>query len=313
MSTGTGIEWTDATWVVTTGCTEASTGCAQCYARRLSKRLGAMAAADIAKGRSPGQKADYSLAVREDGRWSGIVKPVTHGLDDPIRWRRPRRVFVNSMSDLFWGTESDLAEARRRGVADPQPVPFEFVDRVFGMMACCPQHTFQALTKRPERMAEYLNVAPAELATRWHEAAKAVLGYDHPKRRAVNTSDLPLRNIWFGVSAENQACWDQRTQHLRRCPAAVRFVSAEPLLAHIDITLTSGPAEGINWIIVGCESRGAYTGRGAADYPDHARRIIEDAQAAGIAVFHKQMPVGRKVSGDPREWPTWAQIREFPR
>jgi protein gp37 len=282
VSSGTSIEWTDCTWVVTTGCTEASKGCANCYARVMSRRLAGMAAADHAKGKDPGRKGTYSLAVADDGRWTGVVTPVEAALADPLSWRTPRMVFVNSMSDLFWGTERDLAEAKRRGVADPKPVPFEFIDRVFAVMALCPRHTFQVLTKRPERMAEYFarrGVSTVALSTMLELAPKGMKVSDS----GLNIKDghWELANVWLGTSCEDQAAADARVPQLIKCPAAVRFVSAEPLLSRIDLR----SLRGIHWVIAGGES-------GAGARPcDVAwvRSVVEQCRAAGVPCFVKQL------------------------
>lgn len=260
MSSNSSIEWTETTWNPVTGCTEASTGCANCYARGMSKRLAAMARADEAKGKNPGKKAAYKLSVLDDGRWSGVVTPVPSVLSEPLSWKKPRRVFVNSMSDLFWGTDADLKVARQRGVKDPRPVPFEFIDQVFAVMALCPQHTFQILTKRPERMAEYLNGRPFD-EDGWG-VGRGQLGVEEtiaefeegccdwlndlpvwsesggllPLANQGGKIDWPLPNVWLGTSVENQATADERIPHLLNCPASVRWLSMEPLLGPVDIT-----------------------------------------------------------------------------
>jgi protein gp37 len=138
MAQASSIEWTESTWNPVVGCSKVSEGCANCYAERMAKRLAAMARAKQAAGQSPGRTANYASVVNEKGRWNGQVYLDDSALDDPLGWRLPRTIFVNSMSDLFH-----------------ERVPFEFVRRVFDVMERCPQHTFQILTKRPHIAAEH--------------------------------------------------------------------------------------------------------------------------------------------------------------
>lgn len=344
MSSNSNIEWTETTWNVTTGCTEASRGCNNCYARVMTKRLGAMARADRARGNDPGRKSSYELAVLDNGKWSGAVTTVPEALTDPLRWKKPRRIFVNSMSDLFWGTERDLADARRRGV-DAKPVPFEFIDKVFAVMALCPQHTFQVLTKRPERMAAYFNGKPfgeegwgvfrGEMGVRetladwecggcdwlnelpvWSEETGLLL-----MAHAGGELNWPLPNAWLGTSVEDQKTADERIPHLLKCPAAVRWLSMEPLLGPVDLEAITdknrfpGCAdfdvlrgrmihhdddfkwtedESIHWVVAGGESGG---GARLMDI-DWVRSIRDQCQAAGVPVFIKQLgkePYGFEV------------------
>lgn len=182
MARVTSIEWTEMTWNPVTGCTKVSPGCKNCYAETMSKRLKAMGAERYRQG--------FEVTVHDDL------------IELPMRWKRPRIVFVNSMSDLF-----------------QEEVPFAFIRRVFATMQQCPQHQFQVLTKRAERLAgisEELN---------WSS------------------------NIWMGVSIENQE-YAHRSELLLDVPAAVRFLSVEPLLGRIDRL----PLTGIHWVIVGGES-----------------------------------------------------------
>src|SRR5262245_41114999 len=163
----TGIEWTGSTWNPVTGCSKVSPGCAHCYAETISRRFG--------WSRSPWTPANSSENV--------VLHP--ERLDQPRRWRRPRTIFVNSMSDLFH-----------------ENVPLAFIEDVFSVMGECPQHTFQILTKRAERLAEVAH------AFEWHP------------------------NVWIGVSVENNR-WAVRADYLREVPAEIRFVSAEPLLGPV--------------------------------------------------------------------------------
>ena len=183
MSQSSRIEWTEATWNPTVGCTKISPGCKHCYAETMSKRLKAM--------RTPGYENGFKLTLLPDR------------LEEPLQKRRPTVYFVNSMSDLFH-----------------QSVPDEYIDKVFDVIARCPKHTFQILTKRAERLAAY--------------AAKR---------------ELP-KNAWLGVSVEDRKYGVPRIEHLRSVKAAVRFLSVEPLLESLGaINLAD-----IHWVIVGGES-----------------------------------------------------------
>jgi len=132
MAQTSSIEWTESTWNPVAGCTKVSAGCQHCYAERMARRLAAVARAARGQGRNPGRAANYCGVVAADGRWNGKVHLDDSAINVPLRWKKPRFVFVNSMSDLFH-----------------EAVPFEFVERVFSTMNACPQHTFQVLTKRP--------------------------------------------------------------------------------------------------------------------------------------------------------------------
>ena len=287
MSDGTGIQWTEATWNPVVGCTRVSAGCDRCYAVRMSHRLERM-----------GQAKYAGLTVlnnRGERHFNGTVRCDEDSLTIPMKWRKPRRIFVNSMSDLFH-----------------KDVPFEFIDRVFAVMALCPQHTFQVLTKRPERMAEYLDGGSLKLAD-WIAHVPA-----DQQHKARSKWRAPLPNVWLGASCEDQPTADARIPDLLRIPAKVWFLSCEPLLGEIDLAeyLPWGPnddAAKIDWVIVGCESRhGKRIGR-VDGYEENALSLIRQCRAAGVACFHKQMPVGGRVSGDPSERPEEFRVREMPR
>lgn len=292
----TSIEWTDATWNPVAGCSLVSPGCTNCYAMRMAARLEAM-----------GQPKYVGLTRKVNGHhvWTGKVTTDDAALMQPLSWRKPRRVFVNSMSDLFH-----------------EAVPFEFVDRVFAVMALTPQHTYQILTKRPERMAEYLEdrdvvkrifgPAISFLAARdVNIEFEAWVGSICSKKESYK---WPLPNVWLGTSVEDQSRADERIPHLLRCPAVVRFLSVEPMLGPIDLTrlepgkgmdgldcLRGGWHQGdgriyeqhstptgehgsISWVIVGGES-----GPGARPmHPQWARDIRDQCQAAGVPYFFKQ-------------------------
>lgn len=304
----TRIQWTDETWNPTRGCSKVSDGCRNCYAMRQAHRFS-----------GPGQPYEgLTRTVPGKGpQWTGKVVTVPEMLTAPFRWRKPRRVFVDSMSDLFH-TE----------------VPREFIDRVFAVMALCPQHTFQILTKRPERMADYTQrrYMPGALndAARLHSLA--------PRRymTAPSIEAWPLPNVWLGISAEQQGEYECRIGSLARTLAAVRFVSAEPLLGPIDFGLLGAcPADWgvgydavrsyVHWIILGGES-----GPGARPCRvDWIRDGVRQCSEAGVAAFVKQLgsnacvnvmtdsladvhPVRDRKGGDPAEWPEELMVREFP-
>jgi protein gp37 len=223
---------------------------------------------------------------------------------DPLRWTKPRRIFVCSMTDLFGEWVSD-----------------EQLDRIFAVMALAPQHTFLVLTKRAERMREYLS-APKILS----RLAQAL-----PGRGIVGYSPWPLLNVWLGVSVEDQRRADERIPHLLATPAAARWLSIEPMLEAIDLSWLpqTGTEElpghylrdkGISWIVVGGES-----GPHARPFDlEWGRSLIRQCRAASVLVFVKQIgskpvngqgngyPVYDAKGGDMSEWPADMRIREFP-
>jgi protein gp37 len=274
-STKTAIEWTDATWNPVTGCSMVSEGCRNCYAATLAPRLAAM-----------GQDAYTDLPWTKKNAPKN-VKLHPGRLNQPLRWSKPRRIFVNSMSDLFH-----------------ELVPFEFVDRVFAVMALTPRHTFQVLTKRPERMAEYATTEDRAQRIGAYMTLDVIL--EVPKLRGLRGDEMawwrregvtwPLPNIWLGTSVEDQRVVS-RVDHLRRTPAAVRFLSCEPLIGPLDLDL-----EGIHWVIVGGES-----GRGHRPIEAQwVRDIRAQTEAAGAAFFFKQWGGTKPKSGgrelDGRTW-----------
>ena len=333
MGRESSIEWTDATWNPSRGCSRVSKGCEHCYAESVARRFS-----------GPGQPYEGLVRLDRDGKaraqWNGVVRMVPEHLADPLRWTRPRRVFVNSMSDIF-----------HEALAD------EDIDTIFAVMLLAPQHAFQVLTKRPERMREYLS-SPS-LYERILRAAEP-LRADRPELMSVAISDqtrLPAPWIWLGVSVEDQATADERIPHLLACPAAVRFVSYEPALGPVDFhrpyriameeaagygldpTLfraASGGGLGVQWIIVGGES-----GPGARPFDlAWARSAVTQCREAGVACFVKQLgaqpiavpmegPYPRTTAGgdtwpaqpirlrdrkggDMREWPEDLWVRDVP-
>jgi len=207
----TRIEWTDETWNPVTGCSAVSAGCEHCYARRWANRLQSMHQPRYANG--------FRVTLHPDL------------LEQPLRWRRPRRIFVCSMGDLFHGD-----------------VPAAFIRRVFEVVAVAPQHTFQVLTKRTGRLLEFVAM-------------------------------VPWPNLWLGATVEDEHCL-RRVEQLRGMPAAVRFLSLEPLLG----PLSALDVRGIHWVIVGGE-----TGPGARGMdPAWPRSIRDQCVAAGVPFFFKR-------------------------
>jgi protein gp37 len=197
MSSKSAISWTDATWNPVVGCTPISEGCRNCYAARMATRWA-------------GKPGKYRDVVR-DGKWTGMVRCVPEALGEALKWKKPRRVFVCSMSDLFHPA-----------------VPFEFLDEVFAAMALAEQHKFLVLTKRPDRMAQYLD----RFDVGWPVPMMDANGGVHS-----TTYSFPLVNVALAISAEDQKTLNERVPHLLRCPAAKRFLSLEPLLEEINLNL----------------------------------------------------------------------------
>ncbi|WP_323021224.1 phage Gp37/Gp68 family protein [Pararhodobacter sp.] len=271
MADRTPIEWADATWNPITGCSRVSEGCRNCYAEIMAARFS-----------KPGQWGEgLAQIVRKpdgsaDHRWTGQVRLNDRALDQPLRWRKPRRIFVCSTSDLFH-----------------EGVPDEWLDRVFAVMALAPQHTFMVLTKRPERAREY--VAPRLFES---PSMQDRLWSIYHASRSKHVPAWPLPNVWLGTSIEDQATADARIPHLLATPAAVRFVSAEPLLGPVDLTgylpdLDCG--DGLDLAIVGGES-----GPGARPmHPDWPRALRDQCVAAGTAFFFKQWGEWAPATHDP--------------
>jgi protein gp37 len=312
MADGTLIEWTDASWQITTGCSVLSPGCTNCYAMRLAGT----------RMKHHASRVGLTIDSKAGPVWNGEVRFNEAWLDQPLRWKRSRRIFVAAHGDLFH-----------------EAIPDAWIDRVFAVMALSPQHTFQVLTKRAERMRDYVsNMGPGRRVERFISAQ-----FDISRSRYCWDGKWPLPNVWLGVSVEDQQRADERIPLLLDTPAAVRFISAEPMLGPVDLRrwvaidwrcsycreIFTGPhkshcpscgreggwtgshrfngrhyprgpiapsqrGSGLDWVIVGGES-----GPGARPmHPSWARKIRDDCQAAGVAYFHKQNGEYRAVDTD---------------
>lgn len=305
------IEWTDETWNPTVGCSKVSPGCDNCYAVRVAAR----------------EMQPAHRGLTKDGDWTGEVRRLPDRLEQPMHWRRPRRVFVDSMSDLF---HPDVTDA--------------FIADVFAVMAACPRHTFQVLTKRPQRMREFCTekYGLIDLASPFGPAGLPPLSMPYPSP-----------NVWLGVSVEDQRYADLRIPHLLATPAAVRFLSIEPLLGPVDLSrplglewseigefwmqemfaALQGRRVPIDWVIVGGES-----GPGARPLDiEWIRTILAQCAEAQVPVFVKQLgaqpgfrgepgsfhhydePSGLFIKalddrkgGNPDEWPDDLRVRQYP-
>lgn len=245
----TSIEWTDATWNPVAGCSIISPGCTNCYAMRMAARLDAMGV------------PKYQGLTRKSGAryvWTGRIRLDQHSLEIPKQWRKPRRVFVNSMSDLFH-----------------EDVPISFVSKVWSVMAATPQHTYQILTKRPDRMHAIL--------------AEGSFPY--------------LLNVWLGTSVENSETLC-RLNELRQIHASIRFVSFEPLIGSV----SSADLREIHWAIVGGES-GPRARPMKSEWVDE---IAEECRRAGTAFFFKQWGgKNKKLTGRNYQGRTWDDFPEL--
>lgn len=296
----TSIEWATRVWNPTLGCDRVSAGCNSCYAIRFARRF------DV-----PGGRFEGLTKVGDDGRldWTGKIALHPERLDAPLRWRVPERVFVDSMSDLFHAE-----------------VPTDFIAEVFAVMAQAKRHTFQVLTKRPQRMKRLLTSfgfrAQVDEACKW-----AALGPTAMRGLDANAAaSWPLPNVWMGVSVENQEA-AYRINFLEQTPATVRFLSCEPLIGPLDLGqwLRCCPSCGsprsdrmgdscgycqaypgvvapIHWVIAGGESGPGFRPLNV----DWVRALRDQCEAAGVPFFFKQVG-GRtpKAGGrllDGREW-----------
>ena len=291
MAAQTSIEWCDATWNIITGCTRVSRGCGGadgggCYAERLAAtRL----------------RHHPSRAGLTDGhgRWNGQVRFNEQWLDQPLRWQRSRRIFVCAHSDLFH-----------------EAVPAEWIDRVLGAMLLARQHTFQVLTKRPERMRGYFEGLRADDPCldgvgRLHSACAPRFGTDRQWEEAMDAG-WPLPNVWLGTSVEDQDTANERIPVLLETPAAVRWISAEPLLGPLTVFDLDGPVDardgmdpGLHWVVAGGES-----GPCARPMdPGWARSLRDQCQIAGVPFFFKQWGgATAKAGGRELDGRTWDEM-----
>ena len=305
----TGISWTDETWTIVTGCSKVSAGCKNCYAETLAKRLAGMG------------KDGYTALPWTKGNAEENVTLRPERLEQPLRWKRPRRVFVTSMGDLFHHL-----------------VPDEFIARTFAVMALSGHHTFQVLTKRPERMAAWVGDertpgTVVEALAEFFAASPATIN------RTVEDNEMrgrpgfvypwPLPNVWLGTSVEDQRAADGRIPHLLKTPAAARFLSCEPLIGPVGlrglrakngalIDALAGDARtpdgviyaaapgSIHWVIAGGESG-----------PNHrpmseewARSLRDQCVAAGVPFFFKQHSGHRNETGPELDGRLWRQVPE---
>jgi protein gp37 len=256
VSQNSKIEWTDATWNPVRGCTKISPGCKHCYAETFAERWRGI----------PGHPYEQGFDLRL----------VPEKLGEPLKRRKPTTYFVNSMSDLFH-----------------DDVPFEYIAAVFGVMAACPQHTFQVLTKRPGQMHEWFEWVEQRCADGlamfpddppewriWQMLSVSARRAGVEKMPEHHGGAWPLPNVWLGVSVEDREYGLPRIDELHATPAAVRFLSVEPLLEDLGTIDLAG----IDWVIVGGES-----GRGARPmHPDWARSVRDQCVAAGVPFFFKQ-------------------------
>lgn len=318
MSNNSKIEWTQKTWNPVTGCSKVSQGCKNCYAEVIANRF-------PRTGIIPGSEIEYNTADAPKNEKFAVLLHRDR-LEQPLHWRKPATVFVNSMSDLFH-----------------EDVPFEFITKVFAIMALSPRHTFQILTKRPQRAVNYFNYIHSPEHHR--NAKEKIQKYAHPYLLEYDSFEFPLKNVWLGVSVEDQATADERIPLLLQIPAAVRFLSCEPLLGEVDLKLPTktwtdsdgdkrcdhccnkdrcddhshyyrpqcpycrGTGDGkiIDWVICGSES-----GHGARPMDiEWAEKLMQDCKAAGVPFFMKQICVnGKKIEYEA--FPVNLKVRQMP-
>ena len=297
----TKIEWvknadgtSGQTWNPVSGCSRVSDGCKNCYAEVMTKRLAAMG------------QAKYQGLLNEHNRFNGAVKLDEKALLKPLSIKKPTMFFVNSMSDLFH-----------------ESIPDEWIDKAFAVMALCPQHTFQILTKRPDRMKAYFHRIRKRQTDHYDIDLFMWSLFDFRQRGEIKQeaarlfdTEIPFKNIWLGVSVENQKTADERIPHLLNTPAAVRFLSCEPLLDFVDLSKWIHPPrqfrctgnycsfnysksdceicggtgwqwtkKKIDWVIVGGESGN----KARPCYMQAIRQIVNDCQKSDVKVFVKQL------------------------
>jgi protein gp37 len=331
------IEWTEETWNPTRGCSRVSPGCEHCYAESIAARFsdaGYPFHGFALRGKR-GPRWTRRLALVDEQSFPGNGK-----LDLPLRWRRPRRIFVNSMSDLFHESLSN-----------------EDIAAIWGVMAACPQHTFQVLTKRAHRMRqwfEWIAKRPTGLLGMRYAPKLVCAGFAQERTgrhwTVPDAAVWPLPNVWLGVSVESQEYAEERIPQLLSVPAAVRFVSYEPALgpvtfgafldAHRNHSCELGgeahngseqcaachdgrPAPRLDWVIVGGESGP----KARAFDVEWARSVVSECRQTKVACFVKQlgrkpfhgapgaqgpMPLTNKKGNDMTEWPKDLRVRQWP-
>lgn len=265
MSEKSNISWTDATWSPVTGCDPISPGCKNCYAKR-----------EVEQRWSKNPKSVFF------GRAFNDVQCHESALSQPLSWKKPKKIFVCPRADLFH-----------------DDVPDSFIDRAFAVMALAPQHTFQVLTKRSRRMQEYMS-GGGRAAAVFDLMRNSELGY-MANQAKLPPQSWPLPNVWLGVSVEDQAAANERIPLLLKTPAAVRWISAEPLLGPVSLrwlaafpenspntaTNPSGRTDGLrrlDWVVVGGES-----GQKARPMsPDWARGLRKQCADSGVPFYFKQ-------------------------
>ena len=292
MGDKSNIEWTDASWNPIRGCTKVSAGCDNCYAMRQAHRM----------NHPGGAYEGLTRIISGRPQWNGKIRLVPNLLDQPLRWTKPRMIFVDSMSDLFH-----------------KQVPFQFIADVFAVMSVTTRHTYQLLTKRAERMHEFFQWLQDGPLDEWDDPERfdplRVWPGWVPMRGNRGGYDncgpaWPNENTWLGVSVEDWFTAHDRISVLEDCPAAVRWVSAEPLLEYMTF-----PWRSVDWVVVGGES-----GPGARQFdPDWVRQIRDDIAGTDCRLFVKQLgsnPVGLKLKdrkgGDMSEWPEDIRVRDWP-
>lgn len=267
------IEWTQETWNPLTGCSRKSEGCKNCYSEKMTKRLEAIG---IEK---------YQGLLNDHGRFNGNVRFDRDALMIPLKRKKPTTYFVNSMSD--WCHEN---------------VPDDWRDQILAVMALTPQHTYQVLTKRAIQMQEYLSDPETPM-----NVIRRSVELQTPETRFQNQAGVkdwwPLKNVWFGVSVEDQKAGDERIPLLLDTPSAVRFLSVEPLLEYVRIK--NEWLEKLDLVIVGGES-----GANARPMqPDWVRSLRDQCQAAGVPFFFKQW--GKWVVPSQMPDRTYQEIADF--
>lgn len=302
MADHTKIEWTDATWNPITGCSVATPGCTNCYAMKLAGT----------RMKHHPSRAKLTIDTKAGPAWNGEVRFNEEWLTQPLNWKKPRRIFVCAHADLFH-----------------ESVPDAWIDRVFAVMALAPQHTFQVLTKRSKRMLDYITEHGSgfgdtiSVLERVADQAGRMMEEGDNAADCVLGDPWPLPNVWLGVSVEDQKRADERIPDLLATPAAVRWISAEPLLGPLDLTqlpfekscdckdhsptfnsldasvYCAGCCEGaealdigrLDWVVVGGESGP----KARPSHPDWLRSLRDQCAAAGVPFFFKQ----------------WGEFREY--